>query len=397
MTCSYVVIVYRSLRVLHMVLNYLFSIPWKTNKRYCPVLRENVMVEGLLCKNNAAEMYGSQCSEIGSLFYESWNGTSDSGPISFGTRLFNLKFPCKNEVSNHESTLLMSCVDWIALFQLMCQIVTRNKEEYVRLEAVSIMNMILMRTNAYLDREKFGMLLVFQSVSQLLRKEAGLCVQKQAVHLLYLLLNCPGLMAIFCSTYKEEGESAGDANNDAAHASSFQGFSVILDGLADCVACSGNGAQELKLRRNAIIVLAFLASSGKAGFEIVLGHRLPKRSDFLTLILHILASEMDIEASECTQLPEIFKERTLLIREALILLNRLASNPQYSTPVFRKLTNSRDVASLTLDVANRLSRKGKWLWQSDKLTRQIRESEIVDLARSFPGFELLFLAHFGFL
>ncbi|CAK9156393.1 unnamed protein product [Ilex paraguariensis] len=82
---------------------------------------------------------------------------------------------------------------------------------------------------------------------------------------------------------------------------------------------------------------------------------------------------------------------TLLIREALILLNRLASNPQYSTPVFRILTNSRDVASLTLDVANRLSRKGKWLWQSDKLTRQIRESEIVDLARVFKKRVFTFL------
>lgn len=75
--------------------------------------------------------------------------------------------------------------------------------------------------------------------------------------------------------------------------------------------------------------------------------------------------------------------RTLLIRETLILLNRLVSNPQYSTSVLRVLTNSRDVASLTIDIASRLSRKGKWLWQSDTMTRQIRESEIVDLARVF--------------
>lgn len=85
----------------------------------------------------------------------------------------------------------------------------------------------------------------------------------------------------------------------------------------------------------------------------------------------------------CTNHSFRFSCRTLLIREALIFLNRLVSNAQYSGPVLRVLTNSRDVAFLTIDIANRLSRKGKWLWQSDTMTRQIRESEIVDLARVF--------------
>jgi hypothetical protein len=41
------------------------------------------------------------------------------------------------------------------------------------------------------------------------------------------------------------------------------------------------------------------------------------------------------------------------------------------------------MASLTIDIANRLSRKDQKHWQSDSMTRQMRESEIVNLARVF--------------
>lgn len=75
--------------------------------------------------------------------------------------------------------------------------------------------------------------------------------------------------------------------------------------------------------------------------------------------------------------------RTLLIREALLLLNRLVSNAAYSITALRVLTTSRDMASLTIDIANRLSRKDQRHGQSDSMTRQMRESEIVSLARVF--------------
>lgn len=38
-------------------------------------------------------------------------------------------------------------------------------------------------------------------------------------------------------------KGAEDENNDAKNASAFREFSVILDGLANCVACCGNGTQ----------------------------------------------------------------------------------------------------------------------------------------------------------
>ncbi|MFS8002702.1 hypothetical protein Hanom_Chr13g01205171 [Helianthus anomalus] len=278
-----------------------------------------------------------------------------------------------------ESQPLISCSKWFSLFQRMHQVVRRQCEENIRVEAVSIMNILLLRTDAYTEREMYGEVSVFESIPQLLRKEAGLGVQKQAVHLLYLLLNCPSLMLMFCSSSKEEGTSA-----------AFQ----VLDGLTDCLACHGNGAPTnlvLKLQRNTIVLLAFLASSGRSGFEILLGRNISRRTNFLYLILQIMASEIDVETSERIQHPEDSRERTLLIREALILLNRLVSNSQYSAPVLRLLTNRRDMAILTVDIASRLSRKNKWLRQSDTMTRQMRESEIVDLARIFKKRVFTFL------
>ena len=68
--------------------------------------------------------------------------------------------------------------------------------------------------------------------------------------------------------------------------------------------------QELTLRRNAIIVLAFLASSGKSGFEIFVSPKLYREANILMLILQVLVSEIDIEeAAVCAESPEIFKER----------------------------------------------------------------------------------------
>lgn len=43
--------------------------------------------------------------------------------------------------------------NWHSLFKLMNQIASRRTEEEVKLEAVSIMNIIVMRTNAYTVRE----------------------------------------------------------------------------------------------------------------------------------------------------------------------------------------------------------------------------------------------------
>ncbi|CAN6579795.1 unnamed protein product [Malus baccata var. baccata] len=228
------------------------------------------------------------------------------------------------------------------------------------------------------------------SLFELLAKEAGLEARKQAVQLLYMLLNCPKILVKFCSDYKE-GKAALAMDDNVGDASGYQKCSMILQGLADCIACCGNNLEELKLRRIAVLLLAFLASSGTSGFEILVSHKLFRDANFLMLILQVLASEVDTEPAVNADQAQIFKERTLLLREALILLNRLVSNPAYSATVLGLLTNSRDMASLTVDVANRLSRKDQICEKFDGMTRQMRESEIVDLARAFKKRVFIYL------
>ncbi|KAI7725283.1 hypothetical protein M8C21_031724 [Ambrosia artemisiifolia] len=382
-TLTKMMIVHRSLCVLHVVLKHILN----TENNLC--CRDNVFINDPSTVNRSS----GEHFEMGHMLSERNNETSNlHHPVL--SRLISAKKIQNKDNSRNESQPLISGSKWFSLFQTMHQVVTRRCEENIRVEAVSIMNILLLRTDAFTEREMYGDVSVFQSISQLLRKEAGLGVQKQAVHLLHLLLNCPNLMLMFCSSFKEEGTSAEVTTTGAENGHPFQVLGSVLDGLADCLAFHGNGAPTnlvLKLQRNTIVVLAFLASSGRSGFEIFLGHNLSRRTNFLYLILQIMASEIDVETSECIQPSEGFRERTLLIREALILLNRLVSNSQYSTPVLQILTNRRDMAILTIDVASRLSRKSKWLWQSDAMTRQMRESEIVDLARMFKKRVFTFL------
>jgi len=74
------------------------------------------------------------------------------------------------------------------------------------------------------------------------------------------------------------------------------------------------------------------------------------------------------------------------MREILILLNRLVSSPSYSSIVIRGLTEKRVMACLTFEVATSLSRKGNENeQQEDSMVKQIRRTEIVDLACQFKN------------
>nr|XP_023905325.1 uncharacterized protein LOC112017089 isoform X5 [Quercus suber] len=345
-----VVIVHRSLCILRVFLTDLLSLERKSERR------DNVTVGGLLCGSYIVDFNGLDRV----LSCASRNEKNYAGYTPLGIRLPNAEIPCMEGPCNRDIAISVSCVDWVSLFEAMHQIIVRNTEECVRLEAVSVMIVILMRSNAYMEREKFGKATVFESLSQLLRKEAGLRVQRHAVHLLYLLLNCPKLLVMFCSGSNEGVTAAVPVDDDARP----QKFIKVLQGLADCVACSGNGIQ------------------------------LYREANFLMLILQVLVSEIDIEETAvCVESPEIFKERTLLIREALILLNRLVSNPAYSVTVLWVLTNSRDMASLTIDIATRLSWEYQKHGHSDCITRLMRESEIVNLARVFRKRVFTYLGH----
>ncbi|XP_034901706.1 protein SENSITIVE TO UV 2 [Populus alba] len=330
---------------------------------------DNIKIEGL-CSRDSVE--GQDLFSM--ISYEA----SNVGCSLLGIKSFYPKHLCKKRCWNAEISLLLSSVNWVLLLEMMLQIAVRNTEECVRLEAVSIMNVILMSSNAQTEMEKFGQSPIFESIAQLLKGEAGLRVQKEALHLLFLLLNCSKLLSIFCSGCKEE--EIADSTNNKKNTSTPEGFSSILVGLAECIACSGNSIQDIELRKRAIIMLAFLASSGKSGFEIMGTHKLRGETNFLMLILQVLVSEMNVEAS--AEPARSIKARTSLIREALILLNRLVSNSGYSAIVLRILTARRDMATLTIDIASRLSQEDQSLRLSD-VNGHVKESEIVELGQAF--------------
>ncbi|CAL5188425.1 unnamed protein product [Lathyrus oleraceus] len=350
-----VAIVHSSLRILYTLVKFLLESEKNFGRR------DNVFIDGICVGKDLLDSDGL-------------DGVKDRKP-------FNEEMLSRKECWNYQSALKPH-VNWSSIFDILHQISMRITEENVRVEAVSIMILLFLRSTAYFEREQFNQNKVFKTISELLKKDAGLHVKKKTLRLLYLVLNCPKLLATFCCGCKEDSSSTVDDNTSV---SNFQIFNIILRGLADCVASHGGGLVELKISREAIIVLAFLASSGQSGFETFIAHRLSTRGvNYLMSILQLLVSEMDRESGSHNELPEIFRERTFLMREILILLNRLVSSPLYSATVLRGLTDTRDMASLTVDITTRLSRKGNESeQQEDSMVNQVRRNEIVDLARLF--------------
>lgn len=77
---------------------------------------------------------------------------SHTGWRQFGSRSSDSPSLRKSRYWNVDMAL--SRVNWISLFDLMHQIALCNRNECVRLEALSIMNLILIRSNAYTERER---------------------------------------------------------------------------------------------------------------------------------------------------------------------------------------------------------------------------------------------------
>ncbi|KAF5206412.1 Dimerizations protein, partial [Thalictrum thalictroides] len=375
-TIDNVIVVHKSLRIVRVVLQYVLDLDARSYHR------DNVVIEGMAPRNNTVEICNSQKGNNGVQFGATKNRASFLGSDCSSIRSFDLD-TLSNEDHGYSSNIaFISALEWMSLFESMHQIAIGNKEEYIKVEAISVMNLILMKSHPCLEREKFGSSLLFESLSRLLQKDFSLHVQMHAVRLLFLLLNCPKILVLFCSACKDESNSEA-AVDSSKNALTFQGFNTILEGLAECIKCRGHGTQVLKLRRLAIKVLAFVASSGKSCFEVLLNQTISKGYNFLEVIMQALASEMDADAVESTEPSESSKERTSLIREALILLNRLASSPAYSGAVLQVLTSSRDMVSLTIDVVNRMSRKETDCWKSNGAKKRKAEDEIVDLARVF--------------
>ncbi|KAJ1277696.1 hypothetical protein BS78_04G023300 [Paspalum vaginatum] len=235
---------------------------------------------------------------------------------------------------------------WSSVFTVMLEVGVKYSEETIRTDALCIMILIVRATDPKEERQRFGFTSVMTRLHLLLQKENGLLVKKHSVRLLFLLLNCPLMLKLLCSGGKdgsEQMELEGCENDRSQEVIS----SVLVD-LSDCLTSEATCSLEIELCRLVIILLAYIASSGKLGYEMLLGPVSVRGASFLELIMEVLASQMQYETQE------LLKERCLLMREALILLNRLASHANYSKPTLELLTSSKLCSTLTIDVANRL-------------------------------------------
>ncbi|CAL5060526.1 unnamed protein product [Urochloa decumbens] len=234
---------------------------------------------------------------------------------------------------------------WSSVFTVMLQIVVKYPEDTIRTDALSIMILVLRTTDPKEERHRFRFTSVMTGLHLLLQKENGLLVKKNSVRLLFLLLNCPVMLKLLCSGGKDGSE---EMESEGCESDRSQVISSVLVDLSECLSCEATCSLEIELCRLVIVLLAYIASSSKLGYEVLLGPVSAHGASFLELIMQVLASQMQYEAQE------LLKERCLLMREALILLNRLASHANFSKPTLEVLTSSKLCATLTIDVANRL-------------------------------------------
>ncbi|KAH9299754.1 hypothetical protein KI387_031436, partial [Taxus chinensis] len=286
----------------------------------------------------------------------------------------------------------------------------------------------------------FGPILFYRSLSELLQKKVGIDVQLQAVQLLFLLLNCPRLLKMFCGC-KEDVQMQIKNNGSKLDVSCIEGtYEMVLQGLAECICQTGHDLQVYTLRRRALHVLAFIAASGSMGIACLLssmssgcnntqepktcsdsernsslnmeGNTGSHNSDnvkhksvhteqcvsqisndverqipnILMLLVTLLNSEVDEEENDVSKVDGgaegISKERATLVREALILLHSLACNPTYEASVLQVLTNGKAPLRLSLGVVKRIANRSFINSRSRRVHKtDIDQSDTMELAK----------------
>uniref|UniRef100_A0A0D3F065 Uncharacterized protein n=1 Tax=Oryza barthii TaxID=65489 RepID=A0A0D3F065_9ORYZ len=349
-------VVSRALRMLHSVLQHLL------NNRTMSNQRNNVSIEP--CVNNTVHM--ERNSHKGS-------STSLNTP--------DASSPSRSHDGLHTENTQLPFTVWTSFFTAMLQIADRHSEENIRVDALSIMIIIARTSDPKVEREKFGFTSVMEKLHQLLQKENGLLVKKHSVDLLFLLLNCPTTLKLLCNGGKDSPEQieAIRCENDRSQ----EAISSIFKDLSECLSCRATSSLGIKLCRVVVTLLAYIASSGKLGYEVLLGPVTVRGANFLELIMEVLASQMEYDTALSNGEHELLKERYLLMREVLILLNRLASHANFSKPTLEVLTSSKLCATLTIDVANQLPQRSKYpLRHLGEINIQMA-NDLAELAQKF--------------
>lgn len=105
--------------------------------------------------NNNSEIHGCGYSGNETLFISNMSRMFNQSNIPHGLRLPNVNDSGPGDFLNHDSFAeSISIASWVSLFQRICQTANTNNEEKIRFEALAIMNLILLRQNAYMERDK---------------------------------------------------------------------------------------------------------------------------------------------------------------------------------------------------------------------------------------------------
>lgn len=217
---------------------------------------------------------------------------------------------------------------------------------------------------------------------------------------------------------------------------------LVLDGISSCLEYPGSSLQEYVIRRDAIRVLAYLASSGDSAVRILLcaqikleqcgtfkesysadggnglqsenpraGSRMnastgdvvaaahnphagvnmrpvtsedgEKLFDIPCRLISLLARELKSEADESPNLIERlgFEEhRTCLIRETVSLFSKLLSNQQHSRELLDSIISSQETTRLILSVIDQLISRG-----SQSRPGASSSTDLVELARGLQN------------
>ncbi|MCO5564909.1 hypothetical protein L7F22_018577 [Adiantum nelumboides] len=182
----------------------------------------------------------------------------------------------------------------------------KSRSEAIGVTAVSILVTLATNTEPYCGREYFGFTLFDGSLASLLRLSASLDVRLQAVRLVHSLLHCPPLLKRFLDIHEQfdqntaapDSKQSNELNEELifnkrsadknvclqngedvsaqfelaralCHAEEKGSFEV-LEGLTICISFDGLSSQAYSLRRNALRVLTFIATSGQKGAAFLL-------------------------------------------------------------------------------------------------------------------------------
>ncbi|KAE8703435.1 hypothetical protein F3Y22_tig00110469pilonHSYRG00038 [Hibiscus syriacus] len=115
----------------------------------CTLLRENFLIKHLHSGSGIDDIFGYETRDW---VFIGMDGAFSSG-MPTGGRSLEEKYMCKKGRDCTSFASMFSHINWIYLFEFTRLVLTKTSEECVRLEAVFIMNVILMRSDAYTERK----------------------------------------------------------------------------------------------------------------------------------------------------------------------------------------------------------------------------------------------------